>query len=423
MNDSYSQALQSLYALAGKLPPRQYLLGMRKLLAKLGNPQDDFESIIITGTNGKGSATAMTASALKCAGLKTGRYLSPHIDDFRERICINDEMIPKKRVIELHETVGKASQTTEPVTFFEFLTSMMFQYFSEEQIDCAVLEVGLGGRLDATNLASSRLCAITEIGLDHTHVLGNNLASIAMEKSGVIREKGTIITAERKQAPLSTIASECKKKKARLLCVGKDIRYETVECSDSRNSYLISTPKDTYSVSLSMLGSHQGRNASVAAGLAEQMDADSEAIEQGISEAKLPCRLEVVSRNPTLLMDCAHNPHAAKTLSESLHLFKYNRLILLVGMMGDKDSAGFFKELAPKADLLILNQPDYPRAAQLESLFELSRAHTSKTIGIRNVSASLSLAKSLAKQDDLICAAGSIYMLSQARGNPLSVTQ
>ena len=423
MGCTYEEALEGLYALARALPPRQYLLGMKRLLKRLGDPQDDFESIIVTGTNGKGSVTAMTASALKREGLKTGLYISPHVDDFRERICINGGMIQKKRVAELYEEVGGKSRAGEQVTFFEFITSMMFQHFSEEGVDCAVLEVGLGGRLDATNVARSRLGAITGIGLEHMDVLGKTLSSIAREKAGIARKGGALVTAEEKKEPLGVIEKVCMDRQAKLIRVGRDINFNQISCTSERNEYEVGGLNGTYSISLPMLGAHQGKNAAVAVGLAELMDAGKKAIERGIGEAKLPCRLEVVSRKPLTVMDCAHNPQAARELSRSLGLFDFEKLVLVVGMMRDKDQTGFFRELAPKADCLVLNQPDYGRAKPLGELFEIARDSCGKIIGIKDVRTSIKIAESLASRDDLICIAGSIYMLSEARGHKSGVTQ
>ncbi|MFH0817084.1 MAG: folylpolyglutamate synthase/dihydrofolate synthase family protein [Candidatus Micrarchaeota archaeon] len=423
MGCTYEEALDGLYSLARALPPRQYLLGMRKLLARLGNPQDDFESIIVTGTNGKGSVTAMAASALKRSGMRTGRYLSPSVDDFRERICINDRMIQKKRFAELYELVLRKAKLNEPVTFFEFLTSMMFEYFSEEEVDCAVLEVGLGGRLDATNLAYSKLGAITEIGLEHTEFLGKTLTSIAREKAGIVRENGALLSAEWKREPLSTIETVCKGKNAKLIRVGEDITFKTVACTSERNEYEIFGLNGIYSLSLSMLGSHQGRNAAIAVGLSELAGADESAIERGVGEAKLPGRLEVVSKKPYVVMDCAHNPHAAKELAKSLELFDYEKLVLVVGMMKDKNHVDFLGELAPKADYLVLNEPGYGRAEKLEGIFGVGMRFCDRTIGIKDAQTSLKIAKSLAGPKDLICIAGSIYMLSEMRGHKAGVTQ
>ena len=423
MGCTYEEALEGLYSLARALPPRQYLLGLKKLLNELKNPQEDFESIIVTGTNGKGSVTAMAASALAREGLKTGRYISPHMDDFRERICINGKMIQKKRVAELYDAIWRKARSGERVTFFEFITAMMFQYYSEEEVDCAVLEVGLGGRLDATNLACSNLGAITGIGLEHTDILGKTLYAIAKEKVGIVRQGGALVTAEEKKEPLGVIEAVCRGKKARLYRVGKEITFKQIACTSEQNKYEVRGLNGTYSISLSMLGAHQGKNAAVAAGLAELMGAGEKAIERGIGEAELPCRLEVVSRRPLTIMDCAHNPQAAKELSRSLGLFDYEKLVLVVGMMRDKDQAGFFRELAPKADYLVLNQPDYGRAMPLGELFEIARGSCDKVIGEKDVRTSIEIAKSLAGRNGLICIAGSIYMLSEARGNKSGVTQ
>ena len=428
----YEKKLSGLYALDGKLPSRQYLRGMRQLLSRLGNPEQDFNSVIVTGTNGKGSVASMTASALSESGLKTGLYLSPHIDDFRERISIDGKWIPEKRFVEIYDEIKKASRRTEPVTVFEFATSMMFQYFSEEGVDCAVLEVGLGGRLDATNAARSGLGAITAVGLEHTEFLGSTLSSIAREKAGIARKNGMLFTAETKPEALNVIRSECARIGAGLVLakradaesgVNGQIRFKELKCTDFENEYLVFGLKEDYLVSLSMLGAHQGANCSVAVGLCESMGLEPEDIETGVGKAKLPCRLEVVSRDPLIVMDCAHNPHAAKALASSLGIFDYERLILVAGMMKDKDHEGFFKELGNMAEIIITNQPDYKKSIAMTSLFKVAQKFCNKTIGIWDVRCSVSAAKSIAGKKDLILIAGSIYMLSEARGNPLGVTQ
>ncbi len=423
MGCSYQEAVEALYSLASQMPPRQYLGGMGGLLGRLGEPQNDFESIIVAGTNGKGSVTAMAASALERARLKTGRYLSPHIDDLRERICIDGKMISKRKFASLYSEIWGESRRCEPVTFFEFLTALALLHFSDERADCSVLEVGLGGRLDATNLARSRLGAITEIGLEHTDVLGKTLSRIAWEKAGIIREGGALVTAEGKKEPLGEIEKTCRKKNAKLVRVGQEIALETVECTDSKNVYEVRGLEGTYALSLSMLGAHQGRNAAVAVGLCEGMGVGTRAIEEGISNTKLPCRLEVIGRKPLMAMDCAHNPHAARELAKSLRLFDYEKLILVSGMMKDKDHEGFFREMGANADWIIVNEPSYGRAAKLSHLFGIAGGFCDRVIGVKDVRASVELAKSIAGPKDLICIAGSIYMLSEARGHGAGVTQ
>jgi dihydrofolate synthase / folylpolyglutamate synthase len=419
----YRETIKSLYSLERKLPPRQYLKGLRALLAKLGNPERDFESVIVTGTNGKGSVTAMTASALRRSGFRAGRYVSPHVDDFCERMCVNDRPIPRGRVSELYSEVAKAASNSEPVTFFEFITAMAFSYFSQERVDFAVLEVGLGGRLDATNLSKSRLGAITAVELEHTQVLGNTLEKIAFEKAGIVRRNGSLVTAERKREPLRAIKSACGEKGAELVLLGRDFRFKELECSSQKNSYEITGRRDTYRVSLSMLGRHQGANAALAAVLAEQLGAPPASIERGIGEARLPCRLELVQKRPLLLMDCAHNPNAARALSDSLGMFKRDRLIMVVGLMADKDKDSFFRHTCRNADILIVNQPAVRRAEKLWATFEGGRRHCQRIIGVKNPAFALRVAKKLAGDNDLICAAGSIYMLSEMRGHPPGVAQ
>ncbi len=419
---SYNEALDSICSLGSRMAPRQYLKGMEKLLKKLNNPQKSFSSVLVSGTNGKGSVVAMTSSALKRGGFRTGRYLSPHIDRFSERMCINDKEISKGRIAELYETVSKA-MGREAVTFFEFVTCMSFVYFHEEEVDYAVLEAGLGGRLDATNIAQSSIGAITSVGLDHTDVLGTGLKDIAAEKAGIVRRNSVIITAEKKPVPLGQIKTVCKQRNSDLRIVGKDIKLQEIECTDNVNRFLISGVKTAYEISSSMLGRHQGRNAAVAVGLAEEIGVDSECIEKGVGEAVLPCRTEVTSKKPRILMDCAHNPDAAAALSDSLKLFDYNNLVLVIGMMADKNHEGFIRNLGGDADIIITNQPKVGRAFSSAGLFCIAKKYCRKVISVRDVMCSLEMAEKISSSDDLICIAGSIYMLAEARGNPPVITQ
>jgi len=411
----YSQALSTLnrlHARGGKLG----LERINNLLSLMGNPHKEVRAILVGGTNGKGSVTAMISSALIEAGYRVGSFYSPHIDDFRERIQVNNSFIPKRKVVSLFMGIEKKKEKMkEKPTHFEIVTAMACKYFGDEEVDYAVFEVGLGGREDATNALSPFISVITNIGLEHTEALGNSLRSIAHEKAGIIRKNFPVVTAEREKEPLSEIKSECRKKNSPLVIIGKDVLLKKINCS-MKGGHFIVRAKKTYDVETSLLGEHQGTNAATAIAVLEHMKIPKRAIENGIKRAHVPGRLEITGKNPLIVMDSAHNPHAFRELKKSLPIFPHKKLILVTGIMKDKDIKKIIGIIAPLSDVIIINKPSLKRAAPPSLILREAKKYNKNVLIVKNVKESLEKAKSLAGKDDLILVAGSMYMLAEARG-------
>ena len=395
----------------------------RRLLRSLGNPERRLRTIVVGGTNGKGSTTAMTASVLAEAGYKTGSYFSPHMDDYRERIRINGRPISRERLVRLFELLRPHIAPED--SFFEITTAIALKYFADEKVDFAVLEVGMGGRLDATNVTEPEVVVITNVELEHIQMLGDTVEKIAREKVGIMRRGAVLVTSDTKPEVLRVFQKACRKMGGRLVRVGKDVVVRSVATDSSRNEFEIRAGK-TYRVRLSLLGKHQGTNAAMAIAAVEHLGVriPESAIVLGLRKATIAGRLEVMRRKPLVVMDAAHNPAAMKTLARALRLFKHERLILVMGMMADKDVAGTLKEIMPHVDMAIFNRPRVPRAADPRELAEMAKGYSARVEIIEDVKESVRKALALADSHDMVLVTGSIYMLSEARGrNRLLVAQ
>jgi len=422
---NYKQAINYLYSL-GRFGMHFGLERMEKMMDYLGKPHEKLNAIHITGTNGKGSTTVMVGSILEKAGYNVGVYISPHLDDFRERIKINGKSISKKEVVELVQKLKPIvkktlKETGSHPTFFEVVTAMALTYFSDKSVDYVVLEVGLGGRLDATNIVNSKICIITNIDYEHTDILGNSLKSIAEEKSGIIKEDAFVITSENKKEVLKVFERICKEKNAKLFQIQKNFRIKKIVCDSEKNVFSVKSRFYRYDkLKVPLIGEHQIINASMAIAAVKSLDRDigEKPIRKGLIETHWPGRLEIINKKPLILMDAAHNPAAMKQLVKSLRLFNYRKMILVFGVMKDKDIKKIIAVIAPKADLIIINKPRLERAAEPELIQNYAKKF-SKTIIIKNVRESIKYAKSIARKDDLICITGSIYMLSEARSKSM----
>ncbi|MFA5116085.1 MAG: folylpolyglutamate synthase/dihydrofolate synthase family protein [Candidatus Omnitrophota bacterium] len=444
---TYPQALKYLNSLINyeKIPEYPYkeslkLERIRDFLALLGNPQEALKSIHIAGTKGKGSTCAFIAYILKYAGYKVGLYTSPHLSDFRERIrilrgirAINNPhpefegMISKNElaclVKKLQKTIESYNKRSPygPLSFFEVYTALAFIYFKEKKVDFAVIETGLGGRLDATNTVDPLICAITPISYEHTQKLGNTLKEIAGEKAGIIKSSAIngrtsiVISAPQAKEARDAIRKRCNEKKSRLYEVGKDIR-----CAKKNGRADIEGIFEKYKdLKISLTGRHQLVNAAVAAGAIETLNfyginIKKAAIRKGLANTLWPGRCEVVSKHPLILVDGAQNRASAKTLKETLkENFHYNRLILVLGISKDKDIRGVCSELRPLADKVILTCADNPRAASPADLipyFNGKEAYLTK-----NLKEAKKLSLSIASGKDLILVTGSLFILGEFR--------
>jgi len=427
----------------------------RRLLELLGDPQNYLRCIHVAGTKGKGSVCAMTASILRAAGFKVGLYTSPHLYDFRERIRVleiaspcptyavgqvpprrwdkvrNDKwggdfegMISKEEICELAEHIKPHAETVnseykdEPLTFFEVYTALAFLYFSRQLVDYAILEVGLGGRLDATNTIEAPLaCCITPISLEHTDKLGATITEIACEKAAIIKKGADVVSAPQEPEALAQIQNACVRNNAELVVAGlMDTGLQGIE--------------------LGLLGRHQIENASCAVEIVKCLpDRISEdAVREGLRDVRWPGRLEVVSEKPRVVLDGAQNARSAGVLAQEIReLFKFEKLILVAGLCKDKDIEGFLHQFLDLADEIILTKSENPRAADPEAIGQVIGNEILQPFGLQDdqsgkiaknsptghltdsVSEAMDLAHSRVSEDDLILVSGSLFVVAEAR--------
>jgi len=387
-----------------------------ELLTRLGNPQNSYKSILIAGTNGKGSTAAMTASILNCAGYKVGLYTSPHLIDVRERIVVSGRKITKKEFSQAFANVK--SKLKQPVTYFEFLTAAAFIYFQHQQVDIAVLEVGLGGRLDATNVCKPFVSVITNIGFDHMAYLGNSLTAIAREKAGIIKHNGVCITAAKQKQVLEVFNSVCLDRRSKLYCLGSDIRIKRQK--DGLLTYQ-GFQRNLKNLPLPLQGSHQCSNAALALAAVELcgkngFHVDDEAIRRGLANTKWEARLEILQNNPLFILDGAHNPAGIRVLCQALKRdFSYRRLIFIFGALTDKNYREMLRIIAPLCPKIILTQLKAGRAVPVNDMARVLNEMGYPVIVTENVGKAIERAQALADRQDLICATGSLYLAGEVK--------
>jgi dihydrofolate synthase/folylpolyglutamate synthase len=397
------------------------LANIRNILKSLGNPHQKVKAIHIGGTNGKGSTAAMIGSILGRSGYRVGLYTSPHLISFTERIRIGDREITEQEVVRLTEQIRGAIRKRgipETFTFFDFTTAMVVLYFFEAGVDLAILEVGLGGRLDSTNVVDPLLAIITNISLDHRDYLGGTLKEVAREKAGIIKEGRGVVTAATQPRILDLLRRVSLEKKAPLFRVGRDFRGRR---AGPRRFHYHGRKLDLPNLELNLAGRHQIINATTALGAIEMVGENgyrigNEAIYEGLRGVQWPGRLEVVMESPTVLLDGAHNPGAAKRLKEAiLEEFAYERLLLVLGIMNDKDYRRIISILVPLADMTVLCKSRCERAALPQVLLnEVTRIGKRGKI-VEDVGEAVQHLLSLATERDLICVTGSFYTIGEAK--------
>ncbi len=387
-----------------------------RLLQRLDNPQTQYKTILVGGSNGKGSVAAIISSILHGAGVNGGLYTSPHLIDFTERIRVNNQMIKEEELSELIDEVRKAIK--EDITYFEFATALSFLYFCRRNVDIAVLEVGMGGRLDATNVVIPELSIITNICMEHQKYLGRNLSVIAREKGGIIKKGGVCLTAARQNKVLNVLEDLSRQKNSRLYRVGREIRIR--KSKDGSFSYY-GIFKKYKNLEISLIGKHQIENTALALGAIEILEnrglnIEEEVVKRGLKDVRWEGRLEVLNENPTLVVDGAHNPGGISALCRSLAVdFKYDKLILLFGVLNDKDYKAMLRKLSPRADKIILTRPGGGRALPAEKLLPFVGKHNDSVDVIENSEKALVRAFALADKNDLICVAGSLYLVGEIK--------
>jgi len=445
MPASYKTAIESMYALGHELAQTTShkfdLAHMRVLLAALGNPERRFPSVLIAGTNGKGSTAATLASILQASGLRTGLYTSPHLIRINERIQINDEEIADDKFALLHDVV---EQTAERLiedgelpwhpSFFEMLTAIAFEHFATSKVDIAVLEVGMGGRLDATNVVEPRVSVITDISLDHQKFLGNTVTEIAREKVGIIRPAGVVVTLPQHPEANDVIGHAILDADAHGVSAvqyvppvspgaDKDPSTEATEEAGSKSEYLLEVMGEEILVETSLLGRHQLRNVALAIAAAEelakqQLPVTAESIARGIRETRWPGRFQVIpAKNgwPEIVLDVAHNPAGAWALRSALSSRYENRqMIFVFGAMRDKAIGEISEILFPLSERVIATSADNPRSATPEEIRNAACRSNTEIEVAPAVASGLERARTLAGQDAIVVVTGSIYVVGEA---------
>ncbi len=394
------------------------LTSISKLLAALGNPHHHFRSVHIAGTNGKGSTAAFIASIAAAAGYKTGLYTSPHLISFTERIKINNREISRASVVRLTGLIRDAASPLDSITFFEFVTAMAFTFFAEQKVECAVVETGMGGRLDATNVLQPILSIITNVSRDHELYLGNTLPKIANEKAGIIKRNGVLLTAARNSAVLKLFRERCRKKRSALLVLGKDFNLQ--RRPDNTLTYR-GMAHDIHQLHLGLRGEHQLDNGALALAAVELLGRSGFAItdtsmRRGLKDVVWPGRLETAGSRPQVIFDGAHNPAAMKCLRNSiLNGFDYDRLMLVLGIMHDKDIRTMLKEIVPIASKVFLCRPRMDRAASTAELARRLRNSGVCYLETQSVGEALQRALQEARRRDLVCITGSLFTVGEAQ--------
>ena len=370
------------------------LENIENLCEFLGNPHKEYPVIHVAGTNGKGSVAAMCSSILRVSGVKTGLYTSPHVQTIRERIQVNGSLISQQDFAKIFLKVKEASDALQKerktVTYFEFTTAMAFLHFKESGCEAAVIETGMGGRLDATNIVNSKVSVITSIDLEHCEHLGRTKEQIAFEKSGIIKEGGVVVSGESDKASQRQFRETCEKKRSKLILV-----------------------KEKYGGGMALRGEHQRKNAAIAAAACLSFGVDKSAVEKGIASVKWPGRLEAVQKNPEVFLDGAHNPSAIKVLADYLAGLD-REIILVLGISKDKDSKEIISIIAPAAKKIILTSAAY-RGKACSELLEEARTFKNQIEMVPDVKSAVKKAID-SSNNELIVVTGSLFVVGEARG-------
>lgn len=433
LSNSYQQVLDYLYSFIDyetmHVPRSAVNYDLRRveeLLFRLGNPHLAAKSVHIAGTKGKGSVAAMVAAVLMASDYTTGLYTSPHLNDLRERIRVNGELITEEELIALVERLKPEVEavnekaTYGQLTTFELLTAVSFAYFKLKGVDFQVVEVGLGGRLDATNVIQPEVCIITSISLDHTDVLGSSLTEIAGEKAGIIKPGSIVVMSPQPDEVAQVIEKTCLNCDAKLVRVGNDVVWQSLGFDAERQLLQVKGRLDSYELSIPLLGGYQMGNAATAVAALEVLaekgfNISRDSIISGLAKVSWPGRFQILSHRPLLVVDGAHNPDSARKLKQSLvQYFAFDRAILVIGVSSDKDVAGIISELVPVFDKVIVTRSRHPRAISIEQLIAAFRQYGVEVQAIEAVSEALSLALSMAGARDLVCVAGSLFVVGEA---------
>jgi len=395
---------------------------MEELVRQFGQPHLKARTIHIAGSKGKGSTAAMIASALHVAGHKTGLYTSPHLHTLRERISIDGQPLSEQElaalVTELKpeiEVVNRNGAYGELSTF-EILTALAFSHFQRSGVEFQVLETGLGGRLDATNVVKPEFCVITSISLDHTAILGDSIAQIAKEKAGIIKPGTVVVSSPQRAEAAEVIRETCLEKGVELIMVGEEVTWQKTNANLCAQSLTVRGKGACYELTIPLLGDYQLENAATAVACLQTLAIPEKDIVSGLAQVHWPGRLEILSHGPLLVVDSAHNADSARRLCQALgQLFHFERSTLIIGTSMDKDISGMVAELAPVFDTVIATRSEHPRAAEPSTLAEEFMRYGVQALVTENVADALTEALKRAQPKDLVCAAGSLFLAAEVR--------
>ena len=417
MQSEYERCLDTMY----KLNRFGIILGldtMKGILERLGNPEKKFTVIHVAGTNGKGSVASYLTQILQLSGYRTGLYTSPHLVHFNERIQVNGQMVTDEEVLDSYKRVECANSGERSGTFFELTTAMAFDLFAEKGVNVAIIETGMGGRLDATNVVSPVLSIITNVSLEHKDHLGDTIAKIAYEKAGIIKEGIPAIVGVRQASAIGVVEETAKEINAPVIRLGRDIhvRRSGEKFSCRCKGIAISD------LSTALLGKHQVDNAALAVAacailrMDNQFQIDDEAIKKGLATTFWPGRLERVASGPETIIDGAHNPAAIKALVDYLEESQRGREITLVtGILNDKSYQKMFANLLPFCRRVILVQAKTERSLDPESMRSDAAKYVRNVTVIRDIGQAVVSARASAREGELILVAGSLYVAGEAR--------
>ena len=391
---------------------------IRQILSALGNPQHRYACIHVAGTNGKGSVASFLASILNASGYKVGLYTSPHLVRFNERICVNNRQISDEDVVSAYRAVTDVQCGDREPTFFEYTTAMALYEFGRQAVDWAVIETGMGGRLDATNVLQPVVSIITNVSLEHQTYLGETLAEIAGEKGGIIKRNTPVVTAVSQPSAISVLEKLASELSAPLFRLKKDFR---VRRNANHTFSYYGLDHVWRGITTSLTGSHQVENAALVLATCELLGRNKmiiplKHIQAGLDNTRWPGRLEVVSDHPMIILDGAHNLGACKELAKYLRTeLKGRRITLVIGILDDKPYTAILECLLPVCSQVILTSPKIDRALPVDTLYPIAAALTADVRKIPDVSRAIAFAVQNARPEDVICVAGSLYVVGEAK--------
>lgn len=427
---NYTQTLDFLYASLTSFQQKgasAYKPGLERITAfcrHLGNPQRNFFTIHVAGTNGKGSVSHILASVLQQAGYRTGLYTSPHLTDFRERIRVDGEMIPKQKVVNFVDKHVEKMKELE-LSFFEMSTAMAFDYFAQSDVEVAVIETGLGGRLDATNIVVPILSIVTNIGLDHTDLLGESLEEIAREKAGIIKKSIPILIGEHNPACDALFNETAAALKSKILYAEQIFSCENHRIDEQVQRYTLVRKRDgqPIDVEVDLMGDYQRQNIITASAAADFLHEETpltisrrafrEGTRTAAANTSLRGRWQQLATNPRIICDTGHNPHGMRCVAEQLSKGDYEKRYCVIGFVKEKDVESML-EMLPKRACYLFTQPTGSRALKAEELQQTAARHGLQGECHPTVAAALARAKELATERDLIFVGGSTFVVAEA---------